>query len=65
MASPDEPPATSTAADCLNVKPGTPPAVEGRDAYQAQEALRTPNQQDKKGNSPHHIIVKIVKVQNF
>jgi hypothetical protein len=40
-----------------------PKLEKGRD-IQVQEAYRTPNYQDQKRNTPRHIIIKILNIQN-
>jgi hypothetical protein len=32
--------------------------------FQVQEAYKTPNSQDKKRNTPQHIIIKTLNIQN-
>jgi hypothetical protein len=38
--------------------------LEKEKNIQVQEAYRTPNYHDKKGNTPRHIIVKTLNIQN-
>jgi hypothetical protein len=40
------------------------PNVEKERAIHVQEAYRTTNHQDQKGNTPRHIIIKIFNIQN-
>jgi hypothetical protein len=40
------------------------PNLENKRVTQIQEAYRTPNHQDQKGNTPRHIIIKILNIQN-
>jgi hypothetical protein len=40
------------------------PNLEKERIIQMQEAYRTPSHQDQKGNTPRHIIIKTLNIQN-